>query len=63
VAQKISSPQTSPAPEPIDKTEDSTAGDLKRLGIIAHQHTTYEWNGYRYSNSSDAITAAKRASR
>jgi hypothetical protein len=63
VVQKISPSQTSPAPEPVDETANSTAGDLKRFGIIAHQHTTYEWNGYRYSNSSDAITAAKRASR
>jgi hypothetical protein len=53
----------SPTPEPIDDTKESTAGDLERYGIIEHQHTSYEWNGYRYSNSSDAITAAKRASR
>jgi hypothetical protein len=58
-----SPPQSSSAPEPIDETEHSTAADLKRFGISARQHTTYEWNGYRYSNSSDAITAAKKAAR
>ena len=37
--------------------------ELARLGIVARQHTTYEWNGFRYSNASDAIAAAKRAAR
>ncbi|MDQ3471304.1 MAG: hypothetical protein M3428_02835 [Pseudomonadota bacterium] len=51
------------APEPVDDVDDSTSSDLNRFGIVSHQHTTYEWNGYRYSNSSDAIAAAKRAAR
>jgi hypothetical protein len=44
---------------------DPTGGDedLRRLGITRHEHTTYEWNGYRYSNAADAIAAAKRSSR
>ncbi len=50
------------APKPIDQTDQSTEKDLERYGIVASQHTTYEWNGYRYSNSSDEIAAAKRAS-
>ena len=61
-------PQNSPnahsaAPEPLDEVNDKTKGELDRYGITSHPHTTYEWNGYRYSNSSDAIAAAKRAAR
>jgi hypothetical protein len=50
----------SPTSEPISDAPDS---ELARFGIIARQHTTYEWNGYKYSNASDAIAAAKRAAR
>jgi hypothetical protein len=49
-----------PSPEPIDSKIEGDA-DLRRYGITAHQHTSYQWNGYRYSNASDAIAAAKRA--
>ena len=49
--------------EPIDEAFSKRDEDLRRLGITSHAHTTYEWNGYRYSNASDAIAAAKRASR
>lgn len=49
--------------EPIDETESSTRSDLDRFGIRSHPHTSYEWNGFRYSNASDAIAAAKRAGR
>ena len=61
----IDSPQqaTPAAPEPIDNADGKTGGDLDRYGITSHQHVTYEWNGYRYTNSSDAIAAAKRAAR
>ncbi len=52
-----------PAPEPVDEVENTTSRDLEKFGIISHQHTTYEWNGYRYSNSADAIAAAKRAAK
>lgn len=51
------------SPQPVNKASSKRDEDLGRLGITAHQHTTYEWNGYRYSNASDAIAAAKRASR
>jgi hypothetical protein len=54
---------TSAAPEPIDNADEKTAADLDRYGITSHPHITYEWNGYRYSNSADAIAAAKRAAR
>jgi hypothetical protein len=51
------------APAPVDETVATTADDLQRYGITSREHTTYEWNGYRYSNSADAIAAAKRAAR
>ena len=51
------------APEPLDETSAATAGELDRLGITSRQHISYEWNGYRYSNATDAIAAAKRAAR
>ena len=53
----------STAPEPLDDRSKMTQVDLDRYGIVSHQHITYEWNGYRYSNPSDAIAAAKRAAR
>lgn len=57
-----SSNPSAPSPEPVDSKIDGDA-DLSRYGITAHQHTSYEWNGYRYSNASDALAAAKRAGR
>lgn len=53
----------SPSAEPIDEKGSDTQGDLARFGISSHPHTSYEWNGFRYSNASDAIAAAKRAAR
>jgi len=38
-------------------------GTLAGLGIVAVHSTTFEWGGYRYTNASDAIAAAKRAAR
>jgi hypothetical protein len=57
-----SSNLNAPSPEPVDSKPDDDA-DLSRYGITARQHTSYEWNGYRYSSASDAIAAAKRAVR
>ena len=57
-----STPQAT-SPEPVDYTTDGTRSELDRYGIVSHQHTSYEWNGYRYSNSADAIAAAKRTAR
>ena len=37
--------------------------DLEQYGITSRQSTIYEWGGYRYSNSGDAIAAARRAAR
>ena len=36
---------------------------LAQLGIVAVPSTTFEWGGYRYTNSRDAIAAAQRAAR
>jgi hypothetical protein len=61
---QISSPHSQqPSSEPVDKATDTTSSDLDRFGIKQHQHTTYEWSGFRYTNLSDAIAAAKRAAR
>jgi hypothetical protein len=43
--------------------DNSTREALREHGIVATQHTSYEWNGYRYTNSGDAIAAAKRSKR
>ena len=53
--------KASPPVEPIDEAP-SRDQELVRLGITSHVHTSYEWYGYRYSNASDAIAAAKRGS-
>jgi len=37
--------------------------ELDRYDIAVILNATYEWGGYRYSNASDAIAAAKRATR
>ena len=36
---------------------------LARYGIVAVPTMSYEWGGYRYSNASDALAAARRAER
>lgn len=35
-------------------------GALARYGIVSVPATFFEWGGYRYTNASDAIAAAKR---
>ena len=59
------SPKRAPAAsaEPVDEADKGTAAALRKHGIVATQHTSYEWNGYRYTNSHDAIAAATRAKR
>ena len=42
--------------EPGDSTEET----LARFGIVAVPTTMFEWGGYRYTNLSDAVAAAKR---
>jgi hypothetical protein len=34
--------------------------ELKRYGIVPVQLTVFDWGGFRYTNASDAIAAAKR---
>jgi hypothetical protein len=50
-----------PSIEPVDDVASVAQQELDRLRITALEHITYEWNGYRYSNAKDAISAAKRA--
>jgi hypothetical protein len=40
---------------------DGTDAELQKLGITPVRLTVFHWGGYRYSNSRDAIAAAKRA--
>jgi len=44
-------------------SEDTEAAALKQYGITPVQLTVFDWGGYRYSNSRDAIAAAKRGAR
>jgi len=44
-------------------SEDTEAAALKQYGITPVQLTVFDWGGYRYSNSRDAIAAAKRSAR
>lgn len=47
-------PRRTPAPDDLQI-------ELKRYGIVPVQLTIFEWGGYRYSNASDAIAAARRS--
>lgn len=38
----------------------STCAELDRYDIAVVLQAVYEWGGYRYTNASDAIAAAKR---
>jgi hypothetical protein len=42
------------------RSSDDLQSELKRYGITPVQLTVFDWGGYRYSNSRDAIAAAKR---
>lgn len=48
-------PSSAPRPE--------TSEILDRYDIAVVLTAIYEWGGYRYSNASDAVAAAKRAAR
>lgn len=39
----------------------SVCAELDRYDVAVVLQATYEWGGYRYTNASDAIAAAKRA--
>jgi hypothetical protein len=50
-----------PAHSPEMATRKDPQSELKRYGITPVQLTVFDWGGYRYSSSKDAIAAAKRA--
>ena len=49
-----------PTRSPEMQSRDDLQSELKRYGITPVQLTVFDWGGYRYSNSRDAIAAAKR---
>jgi hypothetical protein len=49
-----------PMRSPEIRSGDDVQSELKRYGITPVQVTVFDWGGYRYSNSRDAIAAAKR---
>jgi len=49
-----------PTRSPEIQSSDDVQSELKRYGITPVQLTVFDWGGYRYSNSRDAIAAAKR---
>lgn len=51
------------APSDADPLAQEDAAEMARLGIVCVERKTYEWGGYRYSNASDALAAAKRGKR
>lgn len=50
-----------PARSPEMQARDELEAELKQFGITPVQLTVFDWGGYRYSNSKDAIAAAKRS--
>lgn len=49
-----------PARSPGMQSRDDLQSELKRYGITPVQLTVFDWGGYRYTNSRDAVAAAKR---
>ena len=49
-----------PARLPEMQPRDELETQLKRYDIKPVQLTVFDWGGYRYTNSRDAIAAAKR---
>jgi len=50
-----------PTRSPEMESRDDLQSELERYGITPVQLTVFDWGGYRYSNLTDAIAAAKRA--
>ena len=44
----------------MNRNNDVDDSELARLGIERVQEESYRWGGYRYTNASDAVAAAKR---
>jgi len=56
--------QFAPSPEPYATAiSPGVRTDLDRYDIAVVLSAIYEWRGYRYTNASDAIAAAKRTAR
>ena len=53
----------SASPPDADPRARESAAELDRFGIVQVPVMTYEWGGYRYSNASDALAAARRDAR
>jgi hypothetical protein len=49
-----------PTHSPEMQSREDLQSELKKFGITPVQLTVFDWGGYRYSNSKDAIAAAKR---
>jgi len=49
-----------PARTPEMQSRDDLETELKRYAITPVHLTVFDWGGYRYTNSRDAIAAAKR---
>lgn len=52
-----------PTCSPEMLSHDDLPSELKRYGITPVQLTVFDWGGYRYSSSKDAIAAARRLAR
>ena len=50
-----------PVRSPEMQARDELEAQLKQYCITPVQITVFDWGGYRYSNSRDAIAAAKRS--
>lgn len=50
-----------PARSPTKHSHEKLQTELEQYGITPVQLTVFDWGGNRYSNSKDAIAAAKRA--
>jgi len=46
-------------PDPLPEST-AVCAELDRYNIAVVLQAVYEWSGYRYTNASDAIAAAKR---
>jgi hypothetical protein len=49
-----------PTRSPEMQSRENLQAELKRYGITPVHLTVFDWGGYRYTNASDAIAAAKR---
>jgi len=49
-----------PVRSPEMQSRDDLQSELKKYGITPVQLTVFDWGGYRYTNSRDAIAAAKQ---